>query len=108
MCKSPNTRNFNAWINLQLPGPSRLIVKGEVETKGGNLVPKLSRAEPQGINPHQLILVLSFEDAGNAGTDDMVFLGVHYEEAASSGQYTSVAVQSDGDFVQVLDVSEVH
>ena len=108
MKTSPSIKDFAAWINLQPPGPSKLIVKGKVETNGGNLVPGLTRAEPQGINPHQLILVLSIDDTESGGTDDVAFRDVRYEEPASSGQYSSVALRWDVIFIRVLDVTEVH
>lgn len=104
---APNIREFNAWINLQPPGPSKLLVVGEVETNSGTMLPSLTRAAPQGINPQQLILDLTIADTGGIGTQDVNFRRARYEEEASAGQFTSVAIRWNGDIISILNISEV-
>lgn len=107
MTNAPCTQNFNAWVNLQPPGPSKLIVTGEVETNAGNLVPGLTRAVPQGFNPQQLILELSITESGNIGTQDVAFRKVPYEEPAGENDFTSVAIRWHGDIIETLTVQKV-
>ena len=107
MTNAPCTQNFNAWVNLQPPGPSKLIVTGEVETNAGNLVPGLTRADLQGINPQQLILDLGINDTGGIGTQDVAFRDVRYEEPAGENDFTSVAIRWHGDIIETLTVQKV-
>ena len=108
MSDAPKTRGFEAWINLQPPGPFNLIVKGEVETRAGNILPRLTRAVPQGIVPTQLILDLSIEDTGGVGTQAFDYRPVRYEEQAEAGDFDSVAIRWGGDIIETLKVNEVH
>lgn len=108
MASAPRIRDFNAWINLQPIGPSKLIVSGEVETTAGHKLPRLTRADPQGINPKQLILDLAIVDTGGVGTEDVAFRPARYEEPAGQGQYTSVLIRWGSQDIATLKVSEVH
>ncbi|MBX3529121.1 MAG: hypothetical protein KF849_00835 [Rhizobiaceae bacterium] len=108
MASAPKVRKFSATTDRQPPGRSRLNVVGEVETIAGNKQPKLSRAEPQGIVPTQLILDLTIVDTGGGGTDDVAFREVRYTEPAAPGQFTSVLIRWNGKAVITLDVGESH
>ncbi|MEM6974444.1 MAG: hypothetical protein AAF577_16765 [Pseudomonadota bacterium] len=99
---------FSAWINLQPPGPSKLIVIGKVVTNGGNLVPRLTERVPQGINPTILLLDLRIEDTGGVGTTDVAPRDVRFEKAAGKGAYTSVEIYANGDLCQKTTVDEAH
>ena len=107
MSSAPQTQNLNAWVNLQPPGPSRVIVTGEVQTNASNMIPSLTRAEPQGINPQQLILDLGINDTGGIGTQDVAFREVRYEEPAGENDFTSVAIRWHGDIIETLTVQKV-
>jgi hypothetical protein len=108
MASAPRISDFRADINLQPPGPSRLDVTGKVETNAGNKQPRLSRAEPQGIVPTQLILDLAIVDVGGVGTADVAFRPVRYSEPAVKGQFTSVQIRWAGKAITTLDVGETH
>lgn len=104
----PDVSDFRAWINLQPPGPSKLIVIGKVVTNGGNFVPRLTERVPQGINPTILLLDLTIENTGGVGTTDVAPRDVRFEKAAGKGAYTSVEIHADGDLCQTIIVDEIH
>ena len=104
----PETSDFTAWINLQPPGPSRLIVVGKVVTDGGNLKPKLTERVPQGVNPTILILDLTIEKTNDIGTEDISPRDVRFEKDAKQGEFTKVEIQFEGEPCLDLLVQEVH
>lgn len=104
----PDTSAFSAWIDLQPPGPSKLIVIGKVVTNGGNLVPQLTERVPQGINPTILLLDLTIEDTGGVGTTDVAPRDVRFEMAADEGAYSSVEIYAGGDLCETITVGEAH
>ncbi len=106
MSNAPKTRNFAAWINLQPLADNQIIIVGEVETAASYLVPKLSRAEPQGINPQHLILELTIVNTGKPGTENFDYRPVRYEEPASQGQFSHVDILFDGQLIMSLVVTE--
>jgi hypothetical protein len=77
---TPNHRTWFAWENRQPVGPTRLHVGGEVETPSAHRIPKLTRANPQGINPKILILNLTIEDSGKGGVELVDYRPAYYEE----------------------------
>lgn len=103
----PEMSDFNAWIDVQPPGPSRLIVVGKVVTNGGNLVPHLSERGPQGINPAILILDLTISDTGGVGTSDVAPRDVRFEKAAKKGDYDNVDIHFEGESCLILNVKIV-
>lgn len=108
MPDAPSTQDFATWIDLMPGKPSQIIVKGEVETNGGHLVPVLDKAVPQGFNPQILLLTLSIRDTGMVGTADVTFRPVRYSAPASAGQFSDVTVLWDGQAILNLAVSETH
>lgn len=104
----PKTSDFSAWINVMPPSPSNIIVAGKVETKMGNLLPKLTERVPQGINSAILILDLTIEQDGEFGTTDVVMRDARFEKLAERGQYQTVEIYSGDDKCISLDVSEAH
>lgn len=103
----PELSDFSAWINLQPPGPSKLIVVGKVVTNGGQLQPKLTERVPQGLNPTILLLDLTIVDTGGVGTADVAPRDVRFEKPASEGEYKQVEIHFDGQLQLSLDVTEV-
>lgn len=103
----PNVKGFSAWINTMPMSPHELIVVGKVETNAGNLVPKLVRAEPQGINPSILILDLIIETVGDLGTSDVAYRDARFSEAAGTPGKAQVDIRWQGDIIQSMPVSIV-
>lgn len=104
----PVTKEWEAWINLMPGGPSSLIVTGRVETNAGNMVPQLTEAKPQGINPKILILDLAIVQQGDVGTSDVAFRDARFTKPAGKGEYTQVEIRFDNAPVALVDVKEAH
>ena len=107
--ETPQTKDFSAWIDL-IPGTeSRIIVEGEVLTKGGNMVPELCEAEPDATEGagEVLRLDLTIEDTGKPGTMDINFRPARFETAAAPGQYRRVEIVHEGETKEQLEVVEV-
>lgn len=107
MSNPPNTKDFAAWINLMPGSPSRLYVVGKVETNAQNLVPRLTRTVPQGTNPTILFVDLTIVPDG-IGPQVVSYQDVRYEETATQGQYSEVAILWEGEPMLCLQVSEAH
>lgn len=106
--KVPPSRKWNAWLDLMSMGSPTLHVTAEVETSASNHVPKLTEAEPQGINEKILILDLDIVDSGSPGTQVVGYRDVRFRKPAERNQYTHVEVRFRGAFVVVVDVKETH
>jgi hypothetical protein len=103
----PNTRDWKAWQNLQPVGKPKLIVTGQVETSNSNQTPKLSRHEPQGINPKILLLDLTITTSG-IGNTVMGWRDVRYEESITKDQFSEVDVLWEGNvIVQIKEIETV-
>lgn len=104
----PELSEFSAWINLQPPDPSRLIVIGKVVTNGGDLQPKLKERVPQGVNQNILLLDLTVEQTGKPGTDDIAPRDVRFDKPAGQGAYKQVEIYFEGERCLTLEVQEAH
>ncbi|BCG76537.1 hypothetical protein [Mesorhizobium sp. 113-3-3] len=105
---APANRKWKAWINV-MPGASPAIhVTGEVETRAGNLVPKLKMTVPQGINPAILMLDLTIVKKGDVGTDDVAYRKVAYRKPARKGQYTEVDIFYEKSIITRVKVTEAN
>lgn len=104
----PQSRKWNAWLDLMPMGPPTLHVTGEVETPASNHVPTLTEAEPQGINEKILILDLDIVDSGGIGTQAFGYRDASFEKRVERGQYTHVEVRFHGAFVVAVEVTETH
>ena len=104
---SLKTRNWFAWENNMPPGPVRLQVTGEVETPSAHQVPRLTRADPQGINPRILILNLTVEETGKTGPEVVDFRRAYYEEECRPEQFTEVQINCEGSLVQMIKVDRI-
>ena len=103
----PNTKDFAAWKNLMPGSIPKLIVVGKVETNATNMHPKLTRANPQGLNQTLLVLDLTIEEVG-AGAQVIGFRDARYEEPTSQNDYSQVAIMWQGAVIEQLDVGEAH
>lgn len=107
MSTSPQTRNFNAWINLMPGTPPQLIVVGEVETPSSNNQPKLSVSV--GTAPARTLhLDLTIFNTGGIGTPAFEYHDVRHDQPASQGEFEKVVIFWDGDVLVDLVVTEVH
>ncbi len=105
---APKTKEWSAWIDLMPVNKPTLHVTGQVETSASNVQPKLAEAEPQGINPSILILVLTLENSGGDGSTAFAFHEARYEKPAKKGQYTEVHIRFAKDVIQKISVTEAH
>ena len=108
MSTPPNTQDFSAWINLQPPGPSNLIVTGEVETPSSTEVPILSETDDPRNPPTTLELDLTIRNSGGIGTPAFEFRPVRFEKPAAAGQYDQILVLWQGSVILSTNVSEAH
>ncbi len=109
MASKPNTRNWNAWVDLQPPGPGRLHVTGEVEVSATNKNPVLNKHQPQGINPEILLLDLAIVEQG-LGNQVFAWREARYEETpVNKGQYSQVDILWEGNVVtSITKIGETH
>lgn len=103
---APKTRDWKAVENRQPPGV-RLYVTGKVETTNSNQTPQLSKAEPQGIIPENLILNLTISTSG-VGNDVMGEKEARYQDQIKKGQYASVEIHSEGNKIAQCDVEVIN
>lgn len=83
-----------------------LTVTGEVETRSNNQKPKLTPAVPQGINPKDLILVLTLETTDEPGADVVSWQRVGYLQPVTHAQYKTVTITGDSEAtIKVEEVS---
>lgn len=104
---APNIRNFDAWINLQPPGPFELIVVGEVETKSSADIPVLTPDDDGGAGK-TLRLVLTIKNTGGIGTQAFQYRDARHEQQAQQGEFTQVDILWLGVVIATLPVREVH
>lgn len=86
----PNNKSWSARFEK-----GEIKVDGEVQVSGSNYEPKLTRREPQGINPSILILDLTIERTAEVGDRAMAFKAVDYKEMAGMDDYKTVSVMWD-------------
>ncbi|MBM1691607.1 hypothetical protein [Sulfitobacter geojensis] len=108
MSKSPRIRRFTAYIDLMPGTPSKIIVTGQVETKGSAHVPRLKRNEGPHTTGTTLALDLSIHSTGGSGTHAFDFIDVGYEAPANKDQYKKVRILWSDGVLCDLDVSETH
>ncbi len=103
---APETSNWKAVEDRQPPG-ARLRVTGTVTTTMSNQDPRLTKANPQGINPSILLLDLTIETTGDVGSAVMGKPEVQYREDITAGQYSSVEIRYEGRSLASIDHIEV-
>ena len=103
----PPSFNWNAWIDVMPGSKPTLYVTGEVQTGAANLVPVLTEAVPQGINPAILLLDLTIVQQG-VGIQLVAFRPARFEKAAKQGQYSHVEIRFGGELVAYERVQTIH
>jgi hypothetical protein len=103
---APETSNWKAAEDRQPPG-ARLRVTGTVTTTMSNQEPRLTKANPQGINPSILLLDLTIATTGDIGSAVMGKPEVQYREDITAGQYTGVEIRYEGQSLAFIDHIEV-
>jgi hypothetical protein len=102
---APNTRNWKAKEMPDFVGRNyRLTVSGEVEIVGTGTTAKLTKHQPQGINPAILLLDLDINSPGGIQGQIARFVKVTYEEKTSGNQYTEVDILFEGNIIARLKV----
>ena len=107
---APKNKDWYAWEDQMPPNPPgpTLYVTGEVETSGGNIVPVLKPAVPQGINPKILILDLTLLDTHRPGIAVVDYRTAWYSQDVTPGQYSQVQINWEGAEIKSIDVEIVH
>ena len=103
---TPPNKDWEAFENRQPivdPKGFPFFVIGKVQTNSGSIQPVLKKKEPQGINPADLLLVLTLEDGGG-GTDDINYRDARYDEYVEKGQYNTVTILFEDSIVANLKV----
>lgn len=100
--------NIGEWVAIATnEGKTPQInVDGRFPTDGQKPVYRLTKNDPQGINPTELLLTLEF---GNLATEEgTVFFSVHYNEAISSIETykTVLVVDNDGRTIANINVTK--
>ena len=108
MSTPPRTKDFSAWINLQPPGPSNLVVTGEVETPSSTDIPVLTETEDPRNPPTTLELDLTIRNSGGIGTPAFEFQSARFEKPASKSEYDRVLILWQGSIINSVDVGEVN
>ena len=93
--------SFSAVLNAKTT-PNTLLVAGAVILYGAFDSAELSYVEPQGINPHDLLLELKITET--EGPMKGVCTMVSYEAEADLGFYTSVSILSEGKVISSIQV----
>ncbi len=94
---APYTRNWSANELPDLVGRNYHVeVKGEVETRSSNMVPKLRLHSPQGFNPRILLLDLTIESDGELGGQVVMLRKAAYTRPTSGNAYDEVDILFEG------------
>lgn len=83
---------WHAWLDRMPPGPATLHVAGEVVAATPGYDAKLAPQEPQGINPKDLILVLTLEPRDGIFTQQLTPVPAAYRAKDPAVAYDTVTV----------------
>jgi len=87
---------FKAWIDMQPPGPHKLIVVGNIDVPTSGWSATLRRAEPQGSNPNIIILELDLiKPTGNV-LQVVSKVTARFEESPPAHPYTEATIRQNG------------
>lgn len=101
--ETPNCRNWKAWHDHQPPGPWTLHVTGECEMPTPGYELRLEPAEPQGINPKDLILILVVTEPTGIQQEVLTWTPVHWEQDTDV-EYETVSIRDVATGIPVEDV----
>lgn len=96
-------RGWSAWHDHQPPGPPVLHVRGECEFPTAGYSVELRRAEPQGIDPKNLLLNLVVRAPTGPASQVITKLEARFSEETDI-EYETVTILPDGGSVPVRDV----
>lgn len=97
-----DTSDWYAWLNQMPPGPASFHVTGVVQLPTPGFDAKLLRAEPQGINPNELILDLKVTPRPGTWPQVITPVSVRYDQSPAGAAYQGVLVREpDGDTVHI-------
>ncbi len=104
MSQAPNytSEDWSAWCDRMPPGPERLHVKGTIVFPSSGYSAELVRADPQGINPDDLLLNLIISQPQEEGTTAEEKQEVSYSE---EGCFKTVTILPNGIHLDVKPVS---
>lgn len=101
------SRDWKAWAN-EMPGaPRSLHVHGQVLAPTPCYDVVLKPAEPQGINPKQLILEVSLIPQDVPCIDVLTWLEASYVDERYDGQHDEVAIRCGGEIYAVVPIEIV-
>ena len=100
----PNCRDWNAWIDRMPPGKPTLHVTSVCEFPTPGYTVELRPAEPQGINPADLLLEMHVTEPYGQVPQVVTTVEVRYEQD-DSPDYDTVSIVPDGPTIPVQDVS---
>lgn len=83
---------WHAWLDRMPPGPATLHVAGEVVAATPGYDAKLAPQEPQGINPNDLLLVLTLEKRDGIFTQQLTPVPAAYRAKDPAIAYDTVTV----------------
>lgn len=104
------SRAWSAVENSQPGGDGAIefYVTGEVQVIRGNLVPVLHEPASPGLNEKILLLDLSFDECGDAGSDIVCFKPVRFDKVVSRKQeHETVEIRHENELVTSIKVTFV-
>ncbi|MDR7276585.1 hypothetical protein [Catenuloplanes atrovinosus] len=100
----PAEGEWTAFFNRQPPGPFTLRVTGRLQLPTPGYTVTLTRTEPQGINPRDLLLDLTIEPPKGPVAQVVTEVEVVYKEQTDTG-YDTVTIQPNGPSIKVEEIS---
>ncbi|GAB7039544.1 MULTISPECIES: hypothetical protein [Catenuloplanes] len=100
----PAEGEWTAYVNRQPPGPFTLTVTGRLQMPTPGYKVALTKTDPQGINPRDLLLDLTVTPPSGPVIQVVTEVEVVYRERTDAG-YDTVTIQPDGPTVKVEEVS---
>jgi hypothetical protein len=97
-----SSSDWYAWVNQMPPGPASFHVTGIVQLPTPGYDVRLVAAEPQGINPRELICNLQVTPRPGIWPQIVTSVSVRYDESPAGTAYDGVLIREpDGDATHV-------
>ena len=103
MPESASPSPWTAVHNETPPGPDRLRVNGEIQVPTPGFKLRLTKANPQGINPEILLLTLHRKAPTGIEPQHVVTQQVSFEEQTHV-PYKQVQIEPDGVTINVVNI----